>query len=108
AWTLVDRDRPTLAEQQEVNVTLAADFAEFIRKHEPQGTTISVGGEIGEVGGKNSDVHELHAYMNGFSRKLKERGANLIGLSKISMQTGTAHGGVSKAQVNVATSVQVD
>ena len=67
--TLVDLDKPTLAEQQEVNVTLAADFAAFIREHEPQGVTVSVGGEIGEVGGKNSDVHELHAYMDGFNRE---------------------------------------
>src|SRR5258705_4691242 len=61
--TLVDLDKPTLAEQQEVNVTLAADFTQFIRGCEPQGVTVSVGGEIGEVGGKKSDVHELHAYM---------------------------------------------
>jgi fructose/tagatose bisphosphate aldolase len=106
--TLVDLDKPTLAEQQEVNVTLAADFAEFIRKHEPQGLTISVGGEIGEVGGKNSDVHELHAYMNGFNRKLKERGANLVGLSKISVQTGTAHGGFINADGTVRTDVKID
>src|SRR6478752_210028 len=106
--TLVDLDKPTLAEQQDVNVTLAADFAEFIRKHEPQGVTISVGGEIGEVGGKNSDVHELHAYMNGFNQKLKERGANLIGLSKISVQTGTAHGGFINADGTVRTDVKID
>jgi len=49
--TLVDLSKPTLAEQQEVNVTLAADFAAFIRKIEPPGVTVSVGGEIGEVGG---------------------------------------------------------
>src|SRR5712691_12922153 len=91
--TLVDLDKPTLAEQQEVNITLAADFAEFIRGCEPQGVTVSVGGEIGEVGGKNSVIHELHAYMTGFNRKLRERGAQLVGLSKISVQTGTAHGG---------------
>jgi fructose/tagatose bisphosphate aldolase len=106
--TLVDLEKPTLAEQQEVNVTLAADFAEFIRKHEPQGLTISVGGEIGEVGGKNSDVHELHAYMNGFNRKLKERGASLTGLSKISVQTGTAHGGFINADGTVRTDVKID
>ena len=94
--TLVDLDKPTLAEQQEVNVTLAADFAAFIRRVEPAGVTVSVGGEIGEVGGKNSDVHELHAYMEGFNAKLKERG-NLVGLSKISVQTGTAHGGFINA-----------
>src|SRR4029079_10148097 len=106
--TLVDLDKPTLPEQQEVNVTLAADFAEFIRKVEPQEVTVSVGGEIGEVGGKNSDVHELHAYMDGFNRKLKERGADLIGLSKISVQTGTAHGGFVNADGTVRTDVNID
>src|SRR5499433_2574419 len=106
--TLVDLDKPTLAEQQEVNVTLAADFAEFIRKIEPQGVTISVGGEIGEVGGKNSDVHELHAYMTGYNAKLKERGASLAGISKISVQTGTAHGGFINADGTVRTDVKID
>ena len=72
--TLVDLSKATLDEQQEVNVSLAADFAAFIRKQEPQGVTVSVGGEIGEVGGKNSDVHELHAYMKGFNAALKTRG----------------------------------
>ena len=106
--TLVDLDKPTLAEQQEVNVTLAADFAAFIRKNEPQGVTVSVGGEIGEVGGKNSDVHELHAYMDGFNTKLKERGASFLGLSKISVQTGTAHGGFVNADGTVRTDVKID
>src|SRR6187455_1062813 len=105
--TLVDLDKPTLDEQQEVNVTLAADFAAFIRGVEPAGVTVSVGGEIGEVGGKNSDVHELHAYMKGFNRKLKERG-NYVGLSKISVQTGTAHGGFINADGSVRKDVAID
>ncbi|MDR1990295.1 MAG: class II fructose-bisphosphate aldolase [Acidobacteriaceae bacterium] len=106
--TLVDLDKPTLDEQQEVNVTLAADFAAFVRSVEPAGVTVSVGGEIGEVGGKNSDVHELHAYMKGFNRKLHERGASLVGLSKISVQTGTAHGGFINADGSVRTDVAID
>src|SRR3984893_6093580 len=106
--TLVDLSKPTLAEQQDVNVTLAADFAAFIRKHQPQAVTVSVGGEIGEVGGKNSDVHELHAYMDGFNAKLKERGPGLVGLSKISVQTGTAHGGFVNADGSVRTDVKID
>src|SRR5438105_3486723 len=106
--TLVDLEKPTLDEQQEVNVTLAADFAEFIRNVEPQGVTVSVGGEIGEVGGKNSNVHELHAYMNGFNRILRERGGHLVGLSKISVQTGTAHGGFINADGTVRTDVKID
>ena len=106
--TLVDLSKSTLAEQQEVNVSLAADFAAFIRAHEPKGVSVSVGGEIGEVGGKNSDVHELHAYMDGFNARLKERDASLVGLSKISVQTGTAHGGFINADGTVRTDVKID
>ncbi|HXD74064.1 MAG TPA: class II fructose-bisphosphate aldolase [Vicinamibacterales bacterium] len=107
--TLVDLDKPTLEAQQEVNVTLAADFTEFIRKCEPKGVTVSVGGEIGEVGGKNSDVHELHAYMNGYNAKLKQRGdGRMLGISKISVQTGTAHGGFINADGSVRKDVKID
>ena len=106
--TLVDLSKPTLAEQQDVNVTLAADFTAFIRQQEPPGVTVSVGGEIGEVGGKNSDVHELHAYMQGYGAALATRGAALEGISKISVQTGTAHGGFVNADGSVRTDVKID
>lgn len=106
--TLVDLSKPTLPEQQEVNVQLAADFTAFIREHQPRGVTVSVGGEIGEVGGKNSDVHELHAYMDGFNAALATRGSSLVGLSKISVQTGTAHGGFVNADGTVRTDVAID
>ena len=106
--TLVDLDKPTLPEQQEVNVNLAADFTAFIRAHEPQGVTVSVGGEIGEVGGKNSTVEELRAYMDGFNIALRTRGAGLVGLSKISVQTGTAHGGFINADGTLRMDVKID
>src|SRR5882757_1595948 len=106
--TLVDLDKPTLEAQQEVNVTLAADFTEFIRTCEPKGVTVSVGGEIGEVGGKNSDIHELHAYMKGYNATLKKRGGSLQGISKISVQTGTAHGGFINADGSVRKDVKID
>ena len=46
--------------------------------------------------------------MTGFNRKLKERGGQLIGLSKISVQTGTAHGGFINADGTVRTDVKID
>lgn len=106
--TLVDLDKPTLEEQQAVNCDLAADFTAFIREHQPDGVTVSVGGEIGEVGGKNSDVHELHAFMKGYQKALSARGASLVGISKISVQTGTAHGGFVGADGKVRTDVKID
>jgi fructose/tagatose bisphosphate aldolase len=106
--TLVDLEKPTLDEQQKVNCELAAEFTEFIRKQERPGVTVSVGGEIGEVGGKNSDVHELHAFMKGYNASLKRRGAGLTGISKISVQTGTAHGGFIDASGKLLTDVKID
>jgi fructose/tagatose bisphosphate aldolase len=106
--TLVDLTKPTLEEQQDVNVKLAVDFTVFIRQHEPPGVTVSVGGEIGEVGGKNSDVHELHAYMKGFAAELARRSPASAGISKISVQTGTAHGGFVNADGTVRTDVKID
>jgi fructose/tagatose bisphosphate aldolase len=105
--TLVDLDKATLDEQQAVNCDLAADFTEFCRRYEPEGVTVSVGGEIGEVGGKNSDVHELHAFMRGYNAQLRKRGEH-IGISKISVQTGTAHGGFVGADGKLRMDVQID
>ncbi|MDO8672068.1 MAG: class II fructose-bisphosphate aldolase, partial [Dehalococcoidia bacterium] len=89
--TLVDLAKPTVEEQQRPNFHCAADMAKFIRAIEPAGITVSVGGEIGEVGGKNSTVEELKAFMRGFTIEL---GPDKNGLSKLSVQTGTVHGGV--------------
>lgn len=104
--TLVDLSKETIPEQQEINCSLSADLAAFIRAHEPEGLTVSLGGEIGEVGGQNSTEPELRAYMEGFNRALARITPEAPGLSKISIQTGTSHGGVvlpdgSIAQVKV-------
>jgi hypothetical protein len=53
-----------------------------------------VGAEIGEVGMKNSTVEELHAFMQGYNRALAAVPGRPAGISKISVQTGTSHGGV--------------
>jgi len=104
--TLVDLSQPTLDEQQRVNYERAAELTKFIREREPEGVTVSVGAEIGEVGGKNSDVHELHAFMEGYGRTLKRLG-RFAGISKISVQTGTSHGGVVLPDGSIA-KVQLD
>ncbi len=91
--TLVDISKPTVPQQQETNYSLSAEFAAAIRQIEPQGVTISIGGEIGEVGGHNSTEEELRAFMDGFNASLQKLAPGKTGLSKISIQTGTSHGG---------------
>lgn len=104
--TLVDLSKETVAEQQTINTYLSAKLAAYVRSLEPLGVTISIGGEIGEVGGQNSTEAELRAYMDGFNSELQAISPALTGISKISIQTGTSHGGVvlpdgSIAQVSV-------
>lgn len=92
--TLVTLEPPTLDEQQYHNYSRSAELTSLVRELEPKGVTISLGGEIGEVGEKNSTPEELDAYILGYQKALKGYGDNLAGLSKISVQTGTSHGGV--------------
>jgi len=92
--TLVDLEQPSLPLQQKANYDRAAEITAFIRSIEPAEITASVGAEIGEVGMKNSTVEELHAFMEGYNRSLAAKGSALAGISKISVQTGTSHGGV--------------
>jgi fructose/tagatose bisphosphate aldolase len=92
--TLVDLSKPNLDEQQRENYTRAAEMTALIRSLEPDGVTVSVGGEIGEVGKQNSTEGELRAYLEGYRRELDQRAAGATGLSKVSVQTGTSHGGV--------------
>jgi fructose-bisphosphate aldolase class II len=89
--TLVDLSKSSLAEQQRLNYETGVSILATVRESEPDGVTISVGGEIGEVGTANSTIEELRAYMDGFNRA---RPAGMTGLSKISVQSGTSHGGV--------------
>ena len=106
ASTLVDLSQPTVPEQQRVNYTRTAELTAYLRSIEPEGVTVSTGGEIGEVGGHNSTPEELRAFMDGYNATLAELAPGAAGLSKISIQTGTSHGGVvlpdgSLAQVHV-------
>lgn len=102
ASTLVDLKQNTLIDQQEANYRVTAEMTKFIRNIEPADQTISIGGEIGEVGKKNSTIEDLQAFMTGYLSLLGES----KGISKISVQTGTTHGGIvqpdgSIAQVNI-------
>jgi len=96
--TLVDLSKPTLEAQQDVNANLCAKFTKYIRSKEPKAMPISVGGEIGEVGKENSTPEEFRAYMNVYKRAL---GDGVNGIEKVSVQTGSSHGGVVAADGSV-------
>jgi fructose/tagatose bisphosphate aldolase len=93
ASTLVDLSQPTVEAQQRPNIDVTARLARYVRAVEPPGVRISIGGEIGEVGGHNSTREELEAFVDGYNRAAPDAG----GLTKVSVQTGTRHGGVRRA-----------
>ncbi|MCX6000108.1 MAG: aldolase, partial [Chloroflexi bacterium] len=97
-------DKVSLDDQQTDNCRITAELTRYVRSLEPRGVTISVGGEIGEVGRQNSTVDDLIAFMRGYRYRL---GADTKGISKISVQTGTTHGGVVLPDGSIA-SVQLD
>ncbi|MFA4888967.1 MAG: class II fructose-bisphosphate aldolase [Candidatus Omnitrophota bacterium] len=89
--TLVDLSKSDIKKQQFLNYEVCAKLTQFIRQVQPRGVEVSVGGEIGEVGSKNSTPEDLRAFMQGYKERLRK---GRTGISKISIQTGTSHGGV--------------
>lgn len=94
ASTLVDLSVEDVVQQQALNSEWTAFFTKYIRGLEPEGVTISIGGEIGEVGEENSTEEELRAYLDSLKVDLDKVAPGAVGLSKISVLTGTSHGGV--------------
>jgi fructose-bisphosphate aldolase, class II len=106
--TLVDLTPASLDEQQRHNYERSAELAALIRQIEPPGVDVSIGGEIGEVGKNNSTVEELRAYAEGFNRVFAElAGGGARGLSKVSVNTGSTHGGVVLPDGSIA-NVKID
>ncbi len=89
--TVVDLSHEEIKKQQYWNYEICAKLTQFIRQIQPRGVQVSVGGEIGEVGSKNSTPEDLRAFMQGYKERLRK---GRTGISKISIQTGTSHGGV--------------
>ncbi len=101
--TLVDLSEMSIKSQQALNFDVCGDLTKFIREQQSVGLEISIGGEIGEVGGKNSSLEELNAFMHGYLSKID----GLTPISKISVQTGTSHGGLVNQDGSIA-EVKID
>ncbi|HUP46215.1 MAG TPA: class II fructose-bisphosphate aldolase [Thermoanaerobaculia bacterium] len=96
--TLVDLSFKTRDEQQRTNYEVTAHLTKHIRARQPKGIDVSIGGEIGEVGKYNTQPDEVRAYLDGLRKLL----GGQPGIAKISVQTGTSHGGVPMADGTIA------
>ncbi len=119
--TLVDWHEDDYDLQQKANYKETAELTAYVRDLERelgldnQGITISLGGEIGEIGkgikGRNSTVEDLRAFMDGYLKELSalsdERGYSIEGIVKIAIQTGTCHGGIRDESGNIVKEVKL-
>ncbi|MDA1079530.1 MAG: class II fructose-bisphosphate aldolase [bacterium] len=88
--TLVDLEKTSVAEQQIPNVRYTNELVSYIRSLE-SGIAVSIGGELGHIGGTNSTKEECEVFLS-----------QVAGLRKLSIQTGTEHGGVVNADGTLA------
>jgi fructose/tagatose bisphosphate aldolase len=103
ASTIVDLTQTAIKDQQKPNYEMTALLSRHVRSIQPEGVDVSIGGEIGEIGTSNSTPEEAQAYLTG----IKETLAGVTGLSKLSVQSGTSHGGVVLPDGTLA-SVKID
>jgi len=92
ASTLVDLSKTDIVERQRNNYEMTALLTEYIRSIQPKDVMISIGGEIGHIGGVNSNAADFETFMDNYLKLIKDK--NLVGVSKVSVQTGTSHGGI--------------
>lgn len=105
ASTLVDLKKKNLDDQQKENYRVTHLLTKYIRSLESKEVAVSVGGEIGHIGGKNSTPDEFIAFMNGYLNLTKKD--RICGISKVSVQTGTSHGGIPLPDGRIA-NVELD
>ena len=89
---LADLDADDASARQADNARATAAMVAELRAE--AGEHIVVGGEVGEIGGQNTRPDDLRAFLDGVRQSLP---AGMRGLGKVSVQTGTRHGGIVTA-----------
>ena len=89
---LVNPAEKSLAAFHQPNALATAELIQFIRATQPEGIEITIGGEVGVIGGVNTTPQDLRAFLTAIQTALPSQ---IRGLDKISAQTGTQHGGVA-------------
>ena len=100
---LIVKDPLNLSAFHTPNAKVTAQIIKHLRQQQPSGVHLVLGGEVGEIGGRDTSINDLDTYKDLLELYLP---AEIAGLDKISAQTGTAHGGIvlqngSTGQMNV-------
>ena len=79
-----------LHEFHKENALATAEITEFIRSIEDPDVPITLGAEVGEIGKRNTSPKDVESFMSAYSARLSN---GIVPFDKISVQTGTRHGG---------------
>ncbi len=88
---LFDENASELTGFHQPNAHATAELIKSVRSQQPRDVHVTLGGEVGEIGGTNTSVADLVAFHNELKQLLAE---DTPGLDKISAQTGTTHAGI--------------
>jgi fructose/tagatose bisphosphate aldolase len=83
----IQPDHPSCAR----NAAATAAAVARVRSQEPAGADVVLGGEVGVIGGENTTPADMDAFWQHLQAALPD---GVAGLGKISVQTGTRHGGL--------------
>lgn len=109
--SVLERLEGTPEQKQEWNGKVTAYLVAKIREMEAELKlpTVSIGGEVGEIGAQNTTRADVEAYLKWTVDELKTYGkGDYIGFSKISLMTGTSHGGVKNPDGTVNRNPSLD
>ncbi len=99
ASCLVDFGMEDAAGQFARNAEVSALLTRSVRQAQPAGITIAVGAQVSPPGGRHSQLEDVRAFLDAFNASLA---GEIPGLSKVSVQVGTARGGVVMPDGNIA------
>ncbi len=88
---LINTDSDKLEVIHRQNAEITARMITYLRTRHTSDTELVLGGEVGEIGGKNTSVADLEAFYRLITKYLEP---GISGLDKISVQTGTTHSGI--------------
>jgi fructose/tagatose bisphosphate aldolase len=73
------------------NAQATAELTRYLRSIQPDAWLATIGAEVGEIGQRNTTITDIETFMDAYISGL---GSEVDAFDKLSVQTGTRHGGI--------------
>ncbi len=98
ASDLVGEEGASVEERLQPNAGTTAKVVSLVRRLEPLGPQLVLGGEVGRIGGELTTESDFREFLRILAARLQP---GVAGLGKVSVNTGTQHGGLLDESGNV-------